>query len=355
MMGQQPSAPGNATRRLSVVPFEGPDAEWDRFVVESRDGSFCHLAAWRDIMENVLGHECLFSVAVDDEGAWRGVLPLVRVKSRLFGHFLVSMPFLNYGGPIGDPEARAELASFAVTEARGSGAGLLELRTRNELDAGLTVSRRKITVVLPLPDDPDTLFQDTFNSKLRSQIRRPLRDGMEARFGDAERDSFYEVFSSHMRDLGTPVLARDFFQRICTDLVPHVTFGAVYWRERPVAAGCGFVWGDEFEMTWASALLEYKHAAPNMLLYWSFMKEMIARGIKVFNFGRCSPGGGTHRFKRQWGGEDVSLPWGQWSPRGISATPSPDRPVYRLGGSVWRRVPKPIANRLGPSLARHLP
>jgi len=97
------------------------------------------------------------------------------------------------------------------------------------------------------------------------------------------------------------------------------------------------VWRSEFEMTWASSLREHSRSAPNMLLYWSFMEQMIARGVRVFDFGRCTPGSGTHRFKRQWGGTDVALPWLQWSARNVAATPSPERPGYRLAAAVWRR------------------
>jgi hypothetical protein len=217
------------------------------------------------------------------------------------------------------------------------------------------VSSRKITVVLPLPDSSDVLWREGFNGKLRSQIRRPLKEGMEVRFGTDQWEAFYEVFSRHMRDLGTPVLPRRLFERIAGRFASSVEFGVVYRGDEPVAAGCGFVWLDEFEMTWASALLKYKRSAPNMLLYWSFIERMIERGVRTFNFGRCTRGGRTHRFKRQWGGADIPLPWLQWSAGGVTATPSPDRRLYRLSAAVWRRIPRPVANRLGPALARHLP
>ena len=95
--------------------------------------------------------------------------------------------------------------------------------------------------------------------------------------------------------------------------------------------------------------------APNMLLYWSLMEESIRRGARTFNFGRCSPDSGTHRFKRQWGGEDLPLPWSQWSPDGVAATPNPDSPKYRLATNVWSQLPLAVTNRLGPPLARLLP
>jgi hypothetical protein len=92
-----------------------------------------------------------------------------------------------------------------------------------------------------------------------------------------------------------------------------------------------------------------------MLLYGHLMEEAIGRGMRVFNFGRCTPGGATHRFKQQWGGYDLPLPWPSWSRDGTIGTPSPDRPAFRLATAAWSRLPLAIANRLGPVLARHIP
>jgi len=330
---------------------------WDEFVARDGASSFCHLAGWRDILSDVLGAECLYRVATTSEGAWDGVLPLVRVKSRLFGHYLISVPFLNYGGPLGSRAARRRLVTDAVTQAQRSRADLLELRTRDmgaAADLELPVTSRKVTVLLPLPASADQLFK-SFPSKLRSQIRRPMKEGLTARFGLDQREPFYDVFAQTMRDLGTPVLPRAFFERVASTFPDLVVFGVVYRGDQPLAGGCGFVWRDEFEMTWAGALRASRPIAANMLLYWSLMEEMIRRGVRRFNFGRCSPGGGTHHFKRQWGGVDAPLPWHQYARNGTTSTPSPDDSAFSWGPRVWRRLPMFVANRLGPRVVRYLP
>lgn len=339
---------------MLTQPLNGDMRAWDEFVARAEDSSFCHLAGWRDILSDALGVECLYRVATDDGGEWQGILPLVRVKSLIFGHYLVSLPFLNYGGPLGSPEARRQLVQDAVTGASRSRVDLLELRTRNGGDLDLPVSSRKVTVLRPLPSSSEELFQ-SFPSKLRSQIRRPMKEGLTVRFGLDQCEPFYEVFAETMRDLGTPVLPRAFFERAAATFPEIVTFGVVYRGDQPLAGGCGFVWRAEFEMTWAGALRESRTLAANMLLYWSFMEQMVARGVRVFNFGRCTPGGGTHRFKQQWGGADVPLPWRQYARRGVQATPSPDDSAFSWGPRLWRRLPLSIANLLGPRVVRFLP
>jgi len=332
--------------------------EWDDFVASQPTSTFCHLHGWSSVIRESLGQECLNLGARDEQGRLIAVLPLAWVRSALFGKYLVSMPFLSYGGPIGEEDGMRFLCEEAAVRAERSRVGLLELRNRVEIDApGLTVNVRKVTVLLDLPTEPETLWKSVLSSKVRSQVRRPQKEGMTTRFGADQLGAFYRVFARNMRDLGTPVLARRFFERILAHLPERVEFGVVYLQDEPVAAGCGFTWRDEFEITWASSLREHNRMAPNMLLYWSFMERMIQGGVRTFNFGRCTPEGGTHRFKRQWGDtRDVPLPWAQWSPSGLDATPNPDGGAFfRLATRAWSRLPLALANRLGPAISRGLP
>ncbi len=339
---------------LAVEPFQGSADEWDGFVRRQAGWSHFHLLGWRTVYQRVSGHECLYFAARDQAGRLAGVLPLVRVRSLLFGHYLVSLPFVNYGGPLGSDEAVRLLASAAVDRADQDGVKLLEFRNRGPLPLELPASHRKITVVLDLPPEgPDALFK-RFEPKLRSQIRRPQKEGVSVRFGPDQVAPFFEVFAAHMRDLGTPTQPRKLFTTIA-ELFPDAWFGCAYLGERPVACGAGFRWGSEFEMTWASSLSAYNKVAPNMLLYWSFMERAMAEGVTLFNFGRCTPGAGTHRFKKQWGSRDEQLWWYQRSRTATASTPSPDDGAYSWGPRLWRRLPLSVANALGPRIVRSIP
>lgn len=341
---------------VQVGPYEGSGDAWDLFARVQNGFTHFHRFAWKALIEDVFGHECVYLGARTDSGELAGVLPLVRVKSLVFGHYLVSMPFLNYGGPLGTDEAVLALAEAAVAEARHSGAKLLELRSRVELPLEMAVSHRKITVVLDLPRDSDVLFK-AFVSNTRRQVRRGQKAGVTVQFGGDQLDPFFQVFSRHMRDLGTPTLPRDLFEQIAKRFGEDAWFGCAWYSGKPVAGIVGFRWGTEFEVTWASSLMAYHQFAPNMLIYWEFMRRSIAEGVTLFNFGRCTPDGSTHRFKKQWGSRDESLWWYQHSASGVAdaATPSPDRGAFSLGPRLWRYVPLPVATALGPRIVRLIP
>lgn len=352
--GEGPSAPRVGSENVRVGLFKGDPSEWDALVARAAGGTHFHRHGWKRVMERALGHSCSFLEARDRTGVLVGLLPLVYVGSPIFGRFVVSMPFLNYGGPLGSEEAVSELGRAALEEKERRNAGLVELRSPEPLGLPWAVSHRKVTVVLDLPDDPDALM-DSFKAKLRSQIRRPLKEGIKLRRGPDQLPAFYSVFSRHMRDLGTPVLPLKFFREVVDTFPDSVRMTVAYLGDAPIAGGLGFVWGAETEVTWASSLMAHKRIAANMAVYWDLMEHSIQEGLDRFNFGRCSPGAGTHRFKLQWGGREEPLYWYQASDSGEGRTPSPDDPSFAWGPRIWRRLPLRLANRLGPWIVRLIP
>jgi FemAB-related protein (PEP-CTERM system-associated) len=337
-----------------VSRYSGQETEWDDFARRQPGFTHMHRFRWRALIEKAFGHECIYLCAHDAGGNLAGVLPLVRVRSLVFGHYLVSMPFLNYGGPLGSAAAVSALVDEAAELAANQRVKLLELRSPIEHDISLEPSHRKITVVLDLPATSGELFRK-FDAKLRSQIRRPHKAGASVVFGRHQVVPFFEVFARNMRDLGTPALPLRFFEEIAKQFPDDSQFACVYIDGHAVAGGCGFRFGDEFEMTWASSLRAYNKDAPNMLLYWACIENAISNGLKRFNFGRCSPGSGTHRFKMQWGGREEVLWWyGSASGTGAKA-PSPHDAAYSWGPRLWRRLPTSIATTLGPSIVRYIP
>jgi hypothetical protein len=88
-------------------------ARWEAFVQRCPQASFFHRIGWKEVLERCFGHRTHYLVA--ERGAeLAGVLPLAEVKSLLFGHALVSLPFCAVAGVASsDPEAAAGLQRAA--------------------------------------------------------------------------------------------------------------------------------------------------------------------------------------------------------------------------------------------------
>ena len=90
-----------------LVSDEVSEAEWDAFVDACPHSSGYHLWRWRRVFERTFGHRTLYLAARSSEGEVVGVLPAVIIRSWLFGRFMVSLPFVNYGGVLAASDAVA--------------------------------------------------------------------------------------------------------------------------------------------------------------------------------------------------------------------------------------------------------
>lgn len=339
---------------MQTETFAGPAAEWDAFASAQSGFTAFHRSAYLESIVATFGHRVERLCVRDAAGRLRGVLPLTWVTSRVFGRFLVSMPFGSYGGPLGDAEAVRLLAAEADRRAEAGNASL-ELRSAQALPLDLPVSHRKITVVLALPPgDPAQAFNN-LKAKLRSQVRRPAKDGVEVRMGHDQLDAFYRVFAEHMRDLGTPVMPKRWFAELAQRFGDDFWISVAWLAGEPIACGAGFRWGQEFEITWASALRRHNRVSPNMAVYWALIERAAATGLNRFNFGRCTPGSATHKFKLQWGAVDEPLHWYQGSRNAGVEPPNASSAKFALAQRLWSRLPIPVANAVGPHLVRNIP
>jgi serine/alanine adding enzyme len=275
----------------------------------------------------------------------------------VFGRFLVSLPFLNYGGLIADSaEVRSILESLIVDQALKLNAAHVELRHEETMDTSWALSERKVSMRLPLPGSYEVLVKG-FPSKLRSQVRRGQKEGMQAKVGGREfLDAFYAVFSRCMRDLGTPVYDKGFFAKILEVFPKETRLCVVSHGQTPVAAGFLYGFRSTLEIPWAASDKRYNKLSPNMLLYGSVLEYACQQGFKVFDFGRSTPDSGTYRFKAQWGAQPKQLHWYYWLKDGRSIPGlNPQNPKYALAIRLWQRLPLAVANLLGPHIVKHLP
>ncbi|MDX1517337.1 MAG: FemAB family PEP-CTERM system-associated protein [Woeseiaceae bacterium] len=340
-----------------IEASDGDRAGWDDYVNSNTDAEPYHEYAWRNIFEQVLKASCCYLQAVDEDGRIRGVLPLVQLKSRLFGNFLVSVPWFNYCGTLADDaDVRDELVRAAWEAARAIGASHVELRHRASTRLDLPYRDDKVAMQLALPASADELWA-AFKPKLRAQIRRPGKEGAIVECGGVELlDDFYAIFARNMRDLGTPVFPKDLFLAMLDTFPDATRIFVVRLGGEACAAGVTYGFRETLEIPSASTLREFNRYSVNMLLYWSVLKFAIKQGFRVFDFGRSTRDSGTYRFKRQWGAEPQDLHWHYCLPPGqVPPKLNPDNPKFRLATRIWRRLPVSVANLLGPAIVRNLP
>ncbi len=330
---------------------------WDGFVRNHECGAGYHLYSWKRVINEVFGHDTIYLMGRNESREIVCVAPLVTLSSPLFGRFLISIPFLNYGGILAtNQDARASLETCIEEIATSKEVDHVELRQQEIVETSWVRSERKVSMRLSLPSTYDDL-QKQFSSKLRSQVRRAQKEGMTARVGGSEcLDEFYRVFSRCMRDLGTPVYAKGFFAKILEVFPKEARICVVSHGETPVAAGFLYGFRSSLEIPWAASDKRFNKLAPNMLLYGTVLEYACRQGFQVFDFGRSSPDSGTYRFKEQWGAQPHQLYWYYWMKGGRPVPQlNPQNPKYALAIRLWQNLPVAVANLLGPHIVKHLP
>ena len=333
-----------------------PCAGWDEFVHAHPGANVYMLSGWAQLACEVFGHQAYFLEARGADGQLGGILPLVRQNSLLFGDFLTSVPFFNYGGALADtPDQTRALMEHARTLAQKLGCRYLEFRDAQPQPGDWHVRTDKVTLLLELPEDFAALSKK-LGAKLRSQVKRTEREEPSVRLGGEELlDHFYDVFCRTMRDLGTPVYPRRFFAAILERFPETCLMVVVYRRGQPAAGAFLVIANGRAEIPWAACRDDAKPAGFNMKLYWEVLRAVMERGCREFDFGRSTADSGTYKFKLQWGAKPVQLYWHRWEKAAAASQPAPESRIMRYATSIWKRLPLRLANTLGPIVSPSLP
>ena len=342
--------------RITVREMADADrARWDAFVTAAPDATFFHRSAWRDVIADVFGHRAVFLLAERD-GRIVGVLPLARQKSVLFGDALISLPFCVYGGVVAeDDEAGDALLDAAEARAAELGVGHLECRNlhRRRRDAWSTTDLY-VTFRKAIDADVDANLQ-AVPRKQRAMVRKGIKAGL-ASVVDDDLDRFFALYADNVHRHGTPAQSRRYFETL------QRTFGddcraltVVTPDGRAVSSVLSFYFRNEVLPYYAGDALASRETAANDFKYWELMRRSAEEGLTLFDYGRSKVGTGPYDFKRNWGFTPQPLSYEYKLVRADRVPENnPLNPKYRAFIALWQRMPLPLANRLGPLIARSL-
>ena len=357
---------------MTIIVKQIPENDsflWDSYVNSNSQATLYHMFSWKNVIEKAYHHKTYYLAAIKEESpkAITGILPLTHLKHFIFGNSLISIPFFDMGGILADnEETKEELLASAVKLARNIKADNIELRQTIPLDnfeSNLSTLKiqnsklkiNKVRMLLELPESSETLMK-SFKSKLRSQIKKPIKEGLESKIGGKELlDEFYKVFLINMRDLGSPVHSKKLLQNVLEQFNEHTRIVIIHKDNQPYAASIIAGFKDTLENPWSSSLRQYSRLSPNMLLYWTMLEYACANGYKYFDFGRSTPDEGTYKFKKQWGARPQPLHWYNISLTGKpAAQKETEKSKFNKAIQYWQKLPVPVTGFLGPIIRKHI-
>ena len=296
---------------------------------------------------------CLEAVA---GGTTVGLLPLMDVRSVLFGRFLTSLPYLNYGGVIAEDSTIArQLIDRAVGLSDELDVRFLELRHECpcEHDRRVTRSGSKVHMRLCLPATPGQLW-DQLSAKVRNQVRKGTKSELTVNWGGEERlGEFYDIFSQNMRDLGTPVFSR----RLFVEIIASFLIGRSSVSSAPVPLplprpSCSTGRGPPRSRAPAPCdsiiILALTCSCTGICLSGQ------SNGARLSSISAAPAPRATPIDSSSSGAPPRSAEWQLCPPRHASDM-RPDNPHYERMIRIWKRLPIGLTRRIGPMIVRGIP
>jgi FemAB-related protein (PEP-CTERM system-associated) len=354
MQAEPLAAPDTALKAVTVRVYGAADAaRWDAYVLAHPHATFFHRAGWKRVIEQAFGHRTHFLLA-ERAGELVGVLPLAEIKSRLFGHSLGALPFCAYGGVVADDDA-AQHALDAAAQALATKLGVGALEYRNQRAQHPAWPTKDLYVTFKKAIDPDVEANlNAIPRKQRAMVRKGIKAGLT---GEIDRDTtrFFDAYSSSVHRLGTPVFSRKFFRLLQAEFGDDCEVLTIVQNGQLIASVLSFYFRDEVLPYYGGGTDAARAVAGNDFMYWELMRRACERGLKVFDFGRSKQGTGSYDFKKNWGFEPTPLYYEYFlvNDRAVPEI-NPLNPKYRLFIQAWKKMPRSLANVIGPHIVKNL-
>lgn len=326
---------------------------WDEYVNESKEASFFHRAGWKRVIEDAFGHHCYFLYAEQD-GDIRGILPLGYIRSILFGKALISTPFGVYGGIVAeDIQAYDALKNEACRLADSLGVDYLELRNRERPVDDWPNKELYVTFRKGLDPDPEKNLLE-IPRKQRAMVRKGIKSGLTSKV-EENLDTFYEIYATSVRNLGTPVFSKKYFKILKKHFSKECKILTIMNKSEVISSVLSFYHKNEVLPYYGGGTLSARKMAGNDFMYWELMRRACENGVTVFDYGRSKKGTGSYSFKKNWGFESQPLYHQYYLVKSDSIPDiNPLNPKYRIFINTWKKLPLSVSKLVGPLVSRNL-
>lgn len=332
------------------------DAAIAAYVAANVDATPFHRLEWGRAVAKGCGQTA--HVLVAEEGGLRGVLPLTEIHSPLFGRALAASGFAVGGGILADDNATGEALATAAWElAETHHCPTVELRGGYLPDGWTRDETTYLGFVRDLAADDEAELL-AIPRKQRAEVRRAL--GFELTTDIGDRDAHYRIYATSVRNLGTPVFPRALFEAVLDAFGDDADVLTVRKDGVPLASVLSLYHrGPENLKTvmpyWGGGTADARTWRANDMMYFALMRHARERGCARFDFGRSKTGTGAAKFKDNWGFEGQPLAYASKTAAGkAKRSVNPLDPKYSLQVKLWSKLPLPVANMLGPMIARGL-
>lgn len=334
-----------------VDPLQDP--RWAALRTGTASGTIFDHPAWLRLLRAQYGYE-IGAWCLGDDNRLTSGLAVARIRSRLTGTRLVSVPFSDVTPPLVGPGGDLEALGAAVARERARTG--LDLEVRGALPApGAFIIERFVQHRLALGPDVEAVRRGFSKSQVRRGIAKAVREGVtvERRTDVDALRRFYALHTQTRRQQGVPTQPKRFILRFADLFAAGLGFVLLARHQgRDVAAAVFLAAGGTLTYKYGASDRAALGVRPNNLLFMEAIEWGCGNGARLLDFGRTDfANDGLRAFKSAWGAEETLVHYTYFADRAPDPKPGP---TGRVLAAAIRRGPVGFGRVVGEAMYGHM-
>lgn len=334
--------------------------EWDRYVLAHPEGTVFHTTCWIRTLQETYSFKPFLGAYRDSGGCISAIFPFIVIKSLVSGSRFISLPFSDFCGPLftgGEPDDSPFERLIREPKYRCRS---IEIRSPVKRSNGFQVDTQYKRHTLTLGPDPDIVLNRVDKRTIRYSIRKSKKAGVSIVEDNSlsGMKEFYRLNLLTRKEHGVPSQPYKLFESIYRNFISAGMLKILLARygDVVVAGGVFFSFKDTIYYKYSASDPKYViSVTPNHLLTWTAIESACVEGKKFFDFGRTSSANsGLMRYKEMWGAMPSDLPYFHCPGKKGPVVVTEDNFFYRTVTGLWRILPAPIAETIGPRIYRYM-
>lgn len=352
------------TKNIKItVKINIEDALWDNYVKRKQGATFYHLSSWKNLLVKSYNIKPYYLAAIDELNNVRGILGLFLCRGGFLflKKHLVSGTLSGYCQELVDSEyVHKTLYNYAADLVHKLKIEYLEVRSLAPFkeDHFKTLQNKYCIFLLDLSKDISTLWNN-LEPNLKNAIRKAKKNNLSISFDKKEEDikKFYKMFALSMHTYhSTPVYGYNFFKNLLD--IENTYLLTIRLKDEVIAGLVMCALNKYISIPYAMMNHKYKHLQPFSLMKWSAIKYSKQLGMLWCDFGRSLIGSSSYIYKQRFGAQQINLFYNYYFSNYLQNKElpyiHPSNPKYAKLKKLWRLLPLPLAELLGPKIIHHL-
>ena len=353
--GDEPGGARNANV-YTLDPLQ--DGRWAQIVQKKEKSSVFHTVGWLSALHKTYGYEPIAYTSTPPQAPLTDGVVVCRVKSRITGRRLVSLPFSDHCEPLVDhPAELTSLLAPAQRELREGKIKYIDIRPLSSSFSDAADGAESYFLhLLDLRPTLDELYKRLHGDSIRRKIQRAEREKLTLEAGSSEQmlADFYKLHVITRQRQQVPSHPLKWFRNVLACLGADAQIRIA--RKDGSAIASIFTLTHKQKMVYKYGCSDaHSHNLGGMqFLFWHLIRHSKEHGFVELDFGRSEcTNTGLVTFKDRWGTKRQLITYLRYPPRRAGAGQDPSL-IMKLGKKVFSHCPQGLLRLAGNLLYPHV-